>query len=73
MRKSKLFPSLVLFGASLTGGAVATVATVSLAVSGCGNDTTSQGYPDIGVPDDMAVRLPDCGLPCSPRDMEHGD
>lgn len=67
MRKRRLFPSLVLFGASLTGGAVATIATVGLAVSGCGDDTTAQGHPD------MTVRLPDCGLPCSPRDMEHGD
>ena len=74
MRKTRLFPSLILYGASLTGGAVATVATVSLAVSGCcGDDTTSQGYPDIGVPfpRDMAVSYPDIGIP--PFDMAEHD
>jgi hypothetical protein len=75
MRKSRLFPSLVLFGASLTGGAaVATVATVSLAVVGCDDDTTGQRYPDIGVgPMDMHVgSYPDIGVPWLP-DLAKGD
>jgi len=64
MRKTRLFPALVLYGASITGGGVATIATVSLAVSGCGDDTT-QSYPDIGVPfpRDMAMSYPDIGMP----------
>jgi hypothetical protein len=57
VQKTRLFSSLVLFGASLTGGAVATIATVSvLTVSGCDNssDDTSEDmsfghYPDIGL------------------------
>ena len=74
MRKTRLFSALVLYGASITGGGVATVATVSLAVSGCGDDTTSQGYPDIGVPfpRDMAVSYPDIGIPF-PFDMAEHD
>jgi hypothetical protein len=57
-----LFHTLVLFGASLTGGAVTTAAIVSVvAIAGCGDDTTNnvpvdlsfRGYPDIGVPRDM--------------------
>ena len=71
MRKTRLFHALVLCGASLTGGGVVTVATVSLAVSGCGDDTTSQGYPDIGVPRDMTVSYPDIGIP--PFDMAEHD
>jgi hypothetical protein len=61
MRKTRLFPALVLYGVSLTGGAVATVATVSLAVAGCGDDTKIEGDPDLPVPliRDMAVQRPD--------------
>ena len=74
MRKTRLFSALVLYGASITGGGVATVATVSLAVSGCDDDTTSsQFYPDIGVPflRDLAVSYPDIGVP--PFDMAEHD
>jgi hypothetical protein len=59
MKKTRLFHTLVLVGASLTGGVVATTATVSVAmIAGCDDDTTMSGfYPDIGVPPihDMAV------------------
>ncbi len=74
MQKSRLFPTLILFGASLTGGAIATVATVSIAVavSGCGGDDTSTGYAiiDMGVPIDLLGHYPDIGLP---RDMARHD
>ena len=59
MKKTRLFHSLVVLGASLTGGAIATAATVTIAatVSGCGDDTTNGApldlsfphYPDIGI------------------------
>ena len=57
MKKTRLFHTLVLVGASLTGGAVAATATVSVAmISGCdANDMLPGNYPDIGVPRDMGI------------------
>jgi len=59
MKKTRLFHTLVLCGASLTGGAIAatTIASVVL-IAGCGDDTTTGPpadlsighYFDIGVP-----------------------
>lgn len=74
MRKTRLFPTLVLYGASLTGGAVATVATVALTISGCKDEGANDmaRYPDIGIaPRDMAHGYVDIGIPFV--DMEHGD
>ena len=59
MKKTRLFHTLVLVGASLTGGVVAATATVSVVmISGCDDDTSTGFYPDIGVlsPPDMSVR-----------------
>jgi hypothetical protein len=51
MKKTRLFHALVVVGASMTSGAIAATATVSVAmISGCDDDTSSAFYPDIGVP-----------------------
>jgi hypothetical protein len=58
VKKTRLFHTLVLVGASLTGGAIATTAVVSVAmISGCDDDTSMGFYPDIGVPPihDMSI------------------
>ena len=59
MKKTRLFHTLVLCGASLTGSAVAVATTASVVmIAGCGDDTTNAPpadmaighYFDIGVP-----------------------
>ena len=66
VKKTRLFHTLVLCGASLTGGAMAAVTTASVVlIAGCGDDTTSAPadmaighYFDIGVPrGDLAQSL----------------
>src|SRR5205814_9476060 len=68
VRQTRLFHTLVVVGAALTGSAFtagAVVATVS--ISGCSgssaNDDLGPGYPDIGVPWDLSRSYPDIGVP----------
>jgi hypothetical protein len=63
VKKTRLFHTLVLCGASLTGGAVAVATTASaVLIAGCGDDTTTgppadmAHYFDIGVPRDDLSR-----------------
>ena len=59
MKKTRLFHTLVLCGASLTAGAIAATTTASVVlIAGCGDDTTTSPpadmsighYFDIGIP-----------------------
>jgi hypothetical protein len=62
VKKTRLFHTLVLCGASLTGGAVAVATTASVVmIAGCGDDTTN------APPTDMAIgHYFDIGLPHVP-------
>lgn len=54
MPRTRLFHTLVICGAALTGGA-ATITVTAAAVAGCACDDTAPTIIDQGVPVDMAV------------------
>jgi hypothetical protein len=72
MRPSRLFHTLVVCGAALTGGAVATV--VAASVAGCCDSAGPGGFTiiDAAVPRDMSVWVIIDAM-FSPRDLARGD
>ncbi len=54
MPRTRLFHTLIICGAALTGGS-ATIVVTAASVAGCGCDDTAMTIIDASVPHDMAV------------------